>query len=207
MRRLVVLGGGGHGKVVADAAALQRAWSTIAFVDDRRAPGDRVEAWPVVGRFADVPALLSGDDTDVVVALGDNRMRVEWMRRLLAVQARLATVVHPTAIVSPCASIGAGTVLAAAAVVNPGARVGRAVIVNTGATVDHDCDVRDGVHLSPGVHLGGGVLVDEGAWVGIGASVRHGMRIGAGAMVGAGAAVVADVAPGTTVVGVPARPR
>jgi sugar O-acyltransferase (sialic acid O-acetyltransferase NeuD family) len=205
-RRLLVLGGGGHGKVVADAADRQGAWAEIAFLDDRCTPGERICDWPVVGRFADAPGLC-GPGTDFAIALGDNRARLDWSSRLLAAGGSLATVVHPHACVSRRATLGAGTVIAAGAVVNPGARLGRVVIVNTGATVDHDCEVGDGVHVSPGAHLGGTVRVGEGAWVGIGASVRHGTRIGAAATVGAGAAVVADVPAGETVVGVPARRR
>ena len=79
-------------------------------------------------------------------------------------------------------------------------------IVNTGATVDNHAAIGDHVHIAPGVHLGGQVRIGEGALVGIGAVVLPGVTIGAWSVVGAGAVVTADVPPGATVVGVPARP-
>lgn len=206
MERLVVLAGGGHGRVVADAALAQGPWCEIAFVEDRVIPEGHIDGWPVLGTFADVDA-LNASEYAFIVALGNNGMRLAWTQRLRSSARRLVTVRHPSATVSPRAQIGLGTVLCAGAIVGTGARIGLAVIVNTAATVDHDCVIGDGVHLSPGAHLGGGVEIGEGAWIGIGASVRHGIRIGAGAIVGAGAAVVADVPAGVTVMGVPARPR
>ena len=204
MTRLAVAGAGGHAKVVADAA-LASGWSDVAFYDDNLAPHSQVGPWVVAGSISDLLAGVSPPD-GVIVAVGDNAVRLELQRKLEGAGLRVVSVIHPAAVVSTHASIGAGSVILAGAVVNASACLGRGCIVNTCASVDHDCLLADGVHVSPGAHLGGGVAIGSASWIGIGASVKQGVRIGARVVVGAGGAVVSDVPDGTTVVGVPARP-
>ena len=200
MRTLAILGGGGQGRVVADCAEAL-GWQVSIF-DDRQASA--VGPWTVSGTGVDLLARLDQFE-GVVVGIGANVTRLDWLRRLTAAGARPATLIHPAAAVSPHTQIGPGSVVLAAVVLNIGARIGAAVILNSACTVDHDCDLGDGVHISPGAHLAGGVTVGEGGWIGIGAAVREGMTIGAGAMVGAGAVVVKPVPAGLTVIGAPAR--
>lgn len=209
--RLLIWGGGGHGAVVADAARCA-GHAVVGFVDADPGKLGRVAepggARVVCSEDELLQAIAGGGPlpqgcTAVALGIGDNRRREQAAVRL---GARLAPpVVHPAAVVSPSASIGAGTVVFARAVLNPAASLGRAVIVNTGAIVEHDCVVADGAHLSPGAVLAGGVRVGTRSWVGAGATVIQGIRIGAGSIVGAGAVVIRDVEDGVTVVGVPAR--
>lgn len=202
MKSLAILGAGGHGRVVADCAQMA-GWAAItAFDDSLSAAGD--SPWQPEGTGADLASRLS-EFEGVVVAIGDNTIRLDWQRRLIAFGARVVSLIHPAATVSSYASLGAGTVVFAGAIVNIGARLGQAVIVNTGATIDHDGDLADGVHVSPGAHLAGGVRVGESSWVGIGAAVREGVCIGSRVRVGAGAVVVKNIDDGLTVVGNPAR--
>ena len=198
MTRLLVLGAGGHGRVVADSAGRMGVWGCVAFLDD--GGGDSV-----IGRCDDLEQLVQEGDA-CVIAIGDNARRMTMLKKVKDLGVPVATVVDPSAAVSDGAVLGKGTVVLPRAAVNTGAKLGSGCIVNTGATVDHDCVLGDGVHVSPGAHLGGDVSVGEGTWIGLGASIRHGACIGERAMIGAGAAVVADVASDTTVVGVPARP-
>lgn len=203
MSRLAILGASGHGKVVADAA-IAAGWSDIAFFDDRWPEARMIGPWPVLGT---TDALRNGhrDFDGLVVAIGDNRTRLRKQRELAADGLTFVSVAHPSAVVSPHARIGLGSVVLAGSVVGAFAVIGIAGIVNTGATIDHDGRLGDGVHVSPGAHLGGDVVVGEGAWIGIGAAIRHGISVGANAVVGVGAAVVKDVAEGFVVGGVPAR--
>ena len=204
MKRLALLGASGHGKVVADSA-LAAGWSTVHFFDDAW-PGVEVNgAWPVAGGTAELLARLPEFD-GVLVSIGDAAIRLRKHLALLQAGARMISVVHPRAWVSPHAGLGLGSVVMPGAVINADAILGQACIVNTGASVDHDCRLADAVHASPGAHLSGDVHVGEGSWIGVGASVRQGVRIGAGVMVGAGAVVVKAVPDGLTVVGCPAAP-
>ena len=138
--------------------------------------------------------------------VGDNRPRRRLFELGLAHGLTPVSVVHPSAVNSQWATIGAGTVICPMAVVNAGALIGDNVIINTGAIVEHDCEIADHVHVATGSRLCSTVNVGEGAHIGAGATVRQGLRIGEGAIVGAGAVVIREVGPWSVVVGVPARP-
>ncbi|MEX0955345.1 MAG: acetyltransferase [Rhizobiaceae bacterium] len=202
---ILILGCGGHGRVVADAAS-SAGIATIAFLDDAGWQREVSAPFEIVGPFS---ALLEAREKwkRAIIALGDNDRRSELFTEVDAAGYEISNVVHPGAWVSMRATLGRGVFVAAAAAVSIGAEISDAAIINTGATIDHDCVIGRAAHISPGAHLGGDVIVGERAWIGIGASVKHGVRIGNGAIVGAGAAVVNDVEAGATVVGVPARAR
>ena len=204
MSGLLVIGAGGHGRVVADAAEESAAWNRIAFLDDRFPEVEDSGGWPVVGVATPSERWLS-EFPAVIVAVGDNRIRLQLARRFAKLGYKVPNVVHPTAYVGRRVEIGAGSVLLAQSAINVGARVGEACIVNTAAVIEHDCVLGDGVHVSPGAALAGAVDIGDCAWVGIGASVKQEVRIGADAIVATGAAVVRDVAVGRTAGGVPAR--
>ncbi|MEB3234417.1 MAG: NeuD/PglB/VioB family sugar acetyltransferase [Cyanobacteriota bacterium] len=196
---LLILGGGGHGRVVAEMAA-DLGISDLAWLDDNPAAAD------VLGPLARcAEPELRHRYGQALVAIGRAPLRLQWLAQLQQLGFACPVLVHPTAWVSPSAQLEAGTVVMPQAVVMAGARLGQGCIVNTSASVDHDCDLADGVHVCPGAHLAGGVSVGRGSWIGIGASVIQGRRIGSAVTVGAGAAVVHDLADGVTAAGVPAR--
>ena len=201
--RLLVFGAGGHGRVVADAAEAGGRWSEIAFVDDKY-PSLLVSGdYPVVGASSDIFSLQKSWDA-MVIAVGDNKLRLELQQKASSHGFAIATIVHPSAQIARQVAIGEGSVVLANAVINTGSRLGKGVILNTSATIDHDGMVGDGVHISPGAHLAGGVVVADNAWVGIGAVIINGINIGEDATVAAGASVIRDVAAGQVVAGVPA---
>lgn len=203
--RLAILGASGHGKVIADAAE-QLGWKTINFFDDAWPGIEENGPWSVKGNTEALIASLSAFD-GVVVGIGNNRIREDKQSKLALAGAKLVSVIHPAAVISPHASIGAGSVVFANSVVNPCAVVGAGVIVNTGAVVEHDCVVGDFAHISPNAVLAGGVTVGHQTWVGACASLRQLISIGEGSIVGMGAVVTKDVEPGLTVLGNPARTR
>ena len=196
LSRLMILGASGHGKVVADCAA-KNGYREIVFLDDAEGLTD-CGGWPVVGKCADVNKL----DGKVIVAIGNAGIRRKLQESVEP--ARLATLIHPAAVVSR-ALIGPGSVVLVGAVVNPGAEIGAGCILNTCCSVDHDCQIGDYAHIAVGAHVAGGVTVGDGTWIGAGAVVSNNIRICGGCMIGAGAAVVKDICETGTYVGVPAR--
>jgi sugar O-acyltransferase (sialic acid O-acetyltransferase NeuD family) len=197
---IVVIGAGGHAKVV--ISLLQAAKHTISMVldDDPRKWGTSLLGVPIRGP---ITRLVEVADQPGIIAIGDNATREEiadeWR------QIDWLTAVHPTAYVHSSVQLRPGVVVCAGAVIQPDAFVGAHAIVNTAATIDHDCVVQDYAHLAPGVHLAGGVRIGEGALLGIGSMVIPGRSIGEWTTVGAGGVVVSDLPARATAVGVPAR--
>lgn len=199
--RLAILGAGGHGRVVAESAAAL-GWSISFFDDDRT--GD-VDGWPIIGNSVVLTVKAVGFD-GVIVGIGTNRLRLEWMDRLAVAGAQLATIIDATSYVSRSASLGQGSFLAPGSIVGVGATLGAGCIINTSASVDHDCCLADGVHLSPGARLSGAVTIGQASWLGTGSAVRNNVVIGRDVIVGVGGVVIGDIGDDQTVIGVPARP-
>jgi UDP-perosamine 4-acetyltransferase len=208
--RCVILGGGGHARVLIDA--LQQTADVIVhaiLVPDESLWGGHIFGVPVLGDDSLLPGLREQGVDSFVVGLGsvgDHRPRQRLFQYGLALGFQVLTVRHPTAILSPHVQWGCGCQFLPGCIVNAGAVLGENVIINTGAIVEHDCRIGDHAHLATGARLSGTVQVGKGAHIGSGATVRQGITIGEHAIVGAGAVVVANVPPGVTVVGVPARP-
>lgn len=203
MTRCAIIGASGHGKVVAELAELN-GYQEVVFFDDRWPKLTEVEQWSVKGNLEKLLATASSFDL-TVVAIGNNKVRLEKQKKLSLAGAKFSVLVHPNATISKYSQVGGGTVVMANAVINSFVNVGEACIVNTASTIDHDCHLADGVHVSPGCNLAGGVTVGEGTWIGIGSQVKQLISIGSGVMVGAGATVVSNVADLQTVVGTPAQ--
>jgi sugar O-acyltransferase (sialic acid O-acetyltransferase NeuD family) len=206
---LLILGAGGHAKVVAETALTSGVASRIAFLDDRCTgpePWPPVLGWPVMGPLAlSLQAGTLAQFDAAVVAIGHAATRLHWIHQLQAAGYHLPVLMHPTAWVSPSAQLGPASVVFAQAVVQAQAVIGTGAIFNTGCSVDHDARLADGVHICPGARLAGAVHIGPRSWIGIGASVIQRVRIGSDVTVGAGAAVVRDLPDGVTAVGVPAR--
>ncbi|MER2560516.1 MAG: acetyltransferase [Myxococcaceae bacterium] len=202
-RTVYIYGASGHGKVIAEMV-LASGDEVGGFIDDGIAVGTPVLSSLVLGGFE----ALSDQPRDawVALAIGANRVRERVGQRIAAAGFRLATIVHPSAVVSPSASLGPGTVVMATAVVNAEARVGAGVILNTRSVTEHECVVGDYAHISPGATLGGQARVGARSHVGLNASVIHLGVVGDDVTVGAGACVVRPIDSNVTVVGVPARP-
>lgn len=199
MPGLLILGAGGHGRVVADAALCSGQWARV-FASDRDASRCQGE---LIAGVAALPLDVARTQSSCVhVAIGSAAARE---KEAAGLDAPLTTVIHPRAAVSPHASLGDGCFVGAQAVVGPCAVLGRCVIVNHGAVVDHDVSVGDFSHVAPLAALGGGVHVGKRVLIGSGASVRPGLRIGDDVVIGAGAAVCEDLSEPGSYAGVPAR--
>ena len=203
MRGLAILGASGHGKVVAEIAELT-GWDDVCFFDDAF-PSVKVNRnWSVKGTTEDLVTNMEGFSA-VIVAIGDNQIRLDKSKYLLSKGFKLATLIHPSSVVSKYAKIEVGTVVMAGAVINPFACIGLGSIINTACSIDHDCMIADGVHISPGAHIAGGVSIGEMSWLGIGCAVKQGVEMGTSVTVAAGAAVITDIPNNALVKGVPAK--
>jgi len=206
VRRLLLIGDGGHAKVVRDIALAGGQYELAAVLDDRYAdPAAGADGLPR-GPVALAARMLAEDeDLRVFVAIGSGTVRRKVAGSLGIEPDRFALLIHPRAVVSGDASLAPGTAVMPGAVVNAGARIGAHAIVNTGAVVEHDCVIGDYAHVSPNAALAGGVDVGAGAHIGIGASVIQGLTVGEWSTLGAGAVAVRDIPAGCTAAGVPAR--
>lgn len=194
---MYLFGASGHGKVIKDILNANGI-KVEAFVDDN----------PNVNECGGRPVMHDATGlSPMIVSIGVNRIRKMIVERLKAnnPDIKFATAIHPSAVISPSAKIGEGTVVMAGAVINADAVIGNHCIVNTGATVDHDCKIGDYCHIAPGVNISGATHVGEGTWVGVGSCVIQCLNIGKNCMIGAGSVVVKDIPDNVTAFGCPAK--
>lgn len=200
----LIIGAGGHGKVIADMM-LRQGMQVIGFVDDDPSTiGHSILNLPVLGKTLQWRDFAPDG---MVVAVGNNTIRQKIIERLEQdTSPPWITVIHPNAVIANSVQIGEGTVILAGAVINVDTRVGKHSIINSGATVDHDGRIGNFVHIAPGVNLAGGVSIGKGTLMGIGSHAIPYSTIGEWVTVGAGATVIDDIADKLTVIGTPARP-
>lgn len=202
---LIILGAGGHAKVLIDALGTA---AIIGLTDrDPAKAGLRVLGVPVIGTD-DALVQYAAGTVELVNGLGTVRagsQRQALFTRYQSKGYRFATVVHRAAVIAREVVLGEGAQVMAGAILQPGCEIGENTLINTRAAVDHDCRIGRHVHIAPAAILSGGVEVEDLAHIGAGATVIQGIRIGAGSTVGAGAVVVRDVRAGVTVLGVPAK--
>lgn len=203
---IVIIGAGGHGRIVLDILREAAEHSVAGFIDANPALwGTCVDGVKVLGDIALLPKLAERNIGGAIVAIGDNLVRMTYARKVLSAGLKLVNAIHPSAVISATAALGCNIVVAAGAIICTGASVGDSTIINSGAVVDHECVIEEAVHLAPGVKLAGRVTVETAAFVGLGACVLPCLKVGTRAIVGAGAVVIRDVPPGAKMVGVPAR--
>lgn len=198
MNRLIIIGAGGHGKVIADLA-VKNDYKNICFLDDQTV-GDCV-GFPIIGKTEEAKRLNDGK-TDFVIAIGSNAIRKELAEKY---DVNWVTLIHPSAQIGINVTVEKGTVIMANAVVNAAAVIGKHCIINTGAIIEHDNVIEDYVHISPKVALGGTTRIGALSHIGIGAALRNNINICANCVIGAGAVVIKDIEQSGTYVGVPVR--
>lgn len=193
-KEVVVIGAGGHGKVIADI--IKKSGDIFAgFLDDGDISGDML--------LGKVEECRKYSDKWFIIAIGNNEVRAKMAESYP--ELKYYTAIHPSAAIGENCCIGDGSCVMANAVINPSAIVGKHCIVNTNSTVEHDCALEDFVHISPGAILCGTVIVGNKTHIGAGAVVRNNLKITSGCTIGIGAAVVNDITETGIYVGVPAK--
>lgn len=201
MKKLIIIGASGHGKVLADIA-YKNEYEIIEFLDDdlsKRTNGK----YKVVGTTNDIDKYIN--QYDFIVGIGDNVIRKKYCEILSSQNIELAILIHPSAIIDPTVVIGSGTVIMANAVINANTTIGKCNIINTASTLDHDCFIGDFVHISPGVHIAGNVHIGNNNWIGVGSSIINNLNICSDVIVGAGTTLIHDIKEPGTYVGIPLR--
>ena len=202
MKQLVIVGAGGHGKVVLDGALIS-GWAIWGLVDDDSDKvGSAMTGYEIKAGTAIFLELIP-ENIAAVIAVGSNVTRAGLYQKF-SIHLEIVSVIHPAATISDSATIGADTVIIPGAVVNAEVRLGEGVIVNTNSSIDHDCRLGDFAQVSPGATICGSVSLGKGTFIGAGATILPGLTVGNGAIVAAGAVVTKDVSRGATVKWVPA---
>lgn len=201
---VVIIGAGGHAKVIIDMLEERREFELAGCVSSE--PGIRtVLDVPVLGGDEALPGILSSGVRQAFIAIGENRLRAALTLHAVDLGFSIVNAVSRHAVISGRAKLGTGIAIMPGAIINVDTIVGDGAIINTGATVDHDCRIGAYAHIGPGTNLAGTVVVGEGAFLGAGSCVIPGRTVGAWSTVGAGSVVVRDVAERVTAAGVPAR--
>jgi sugar O-acyltransferase (sialic acid O-acetyltransferase NeuD family) len=201
---IVVIGGGGHAKVL--ISVLKKAGYTVRGYTDREDRGS-VLGVRYLGKDGVLIEVLR-KCAMAIVGIGKidaSPMRLSLQNEIAALGFDFPAVCSPHAVVNEEVSLGAGTAVFDGAVISSGTQIGRACIINTSSTVEHDCRIGENVHIAPGVTLGGGVRLGDHCMVGAGANIIQSINICASCLIGAGATVVRDLSIPGTYAGNPAR--
>lgn len=197
-KEVVIIGAGGHGKVIADIIE-KSGDKIVGFLDDGTTQKE-IFGYPILGKSADYNKFK---DKEFIIAIGNNLVRKKIACEYSGM--RFYTAIHPSAVISRGVVIGEGTCIMAGCVINANAKIGKHAIINSGSVVEHDNNISDFVHLSPGAVLCGTVSVGECTHIGAGVTVKNNVSITGETVIGVGAAVVNDIEMPGTYCGVPAK--
>lgn len=201
--RVILIGNGGHSRVIQDMIRAHSHIKIYAILDDRNESESLINGI-IHAPLSSLDRLLESD-TKIIVAIGSNQVRRTIVERLNLSSETFLSVVHPSAIISPSAVIGNGTVIMPSTVVNANTIVGDHCIVNTGALIEHDNRVSSYSHISPNATLTGNVTVGEGVHIGASATIIPGIEIGEWSIIGAGSTVIRNIPSNSKAVGSPTR--
>ena len=208
MERIIIIGGGGHARVLINMVNLSAEFEIIGILDPHLDVGIKISGVPVLGNDDLLEELYKKGIKHACIAIGstrDNSKRKMLYEIVKQIGFSVPSFTHPQAIISKDVKISEGVQIMAGAIMQPGSLVEENAIVNTGSIVEHDCIVGQHVHICPGVVISGGCEIQGGTFIGSGATVIHGIKIGENATVAAGSVVVKDVPAGSQVMGVPAK--
>lgn len=208
MKKIILLGGGGHARVLIDLIRGCSEYDIAGVLDSQVEKGAKVSGIRVLGKDDMLTELFDTGVRDVCIAVGsikDNSKRRMLYEKVKQIGFSVPALIHPKAVIAGDLQISEGVQIMAGAVIQTGSSISENTIINTGAVIDHDNKIGRHVHICPGAVVSGGCIINDSAFIGAGATVIQGIRIGKDAVVAAGSVVIKDVPGGSTVIGVPAK--
>ncbi|MDQ0362003.1 acetyltransferase [Breznakia pachnodae] len=205
MKSLLIWGTGDQGLVTLDAAIEMNCYAKIDFLMIKEKHNCKITGYQIYDEDEINLDVLLDSYHEVIVATGDNQVREEKIKQVIRRGVKLATIIHPTAVISRMAVVEIGTTILPNALINAKAHIGTGCIVNTGSIIEHGCTICDYVNVSPNAAIVGNCKIGRKTWMGIGSVVIHNIEIGENVIVGAGSVVIKDIPSNMTVVGIPAK--
>jgi len=208
MKKIVLLGAGGHSKVLIETILSCNKNYEIVLLDDKFSSNKSIKilGYPIIGKLKKIFDIdFQKKYKEALVSLGDSSLRIKWINTLLQLRYDVPSFIHSTAYFSSYSSIGSGSVVFAKAVVQSDVKLGKGVILNSNSIIEHDGLVGDGSHICPGVSIAGSVKIGKLSFIGIGASIKQDIYIGDNVVVGAGSVVLRNIDDHKVAFGVPAK--
>lgn len=208
MKEIIIIGAGGHAKVIIDIILQRKKFFNDKLVvkgilDDTFEGKKEKELFgiPIIGKINKISELSS--NLHYIIAIGNNDTRKKISQNYKDI--KYITLIHPKAIIGENVSLEVGTVVMAGSIVNSYTKIGKHCIINTGSVIEHDNIIKDYVHISPRATLCGGVIVEEETWIGAGSTIIQGLIIGRKSIIGAGAVIIRNIQNFSKIVGNPAK--
>ena len=204
MKKIIIIGSGGHSRVIVDTLE-QLGLAIHGIVDlNYKDEKEKIFGYEIIGDIS-VLESLNPNDYNVVLAIGENNKREEYFLRIENYGFSIASIIHPTAVLSKKVNIGNGVFINAGAIINAGVEIGDNTIINTGSIIEHEVKIKENCHICPGVKIAGRVIIGKNTFVGIGTSIIDYITIDESATIGAGSVIIKNVEKYSKVAGVPGR--
>lgn len=203
MKKILLIGYSGHGKITAEAAISMGL--NIDGYFDLVEQHDNPFNVKYLGIESEKRIQDYSKAHDFAIGIGQNQLRKKIACQILACGGQIISIVHAKSYVSPTAELQNGVLIGANATVCTSARIQNGAIINTASIIEHDCEVGAYTHIAPGAVLSGGVKVGSGAFVGANAVIKQGITIGDDTIIGAGAVVLENIPKESVYVGNPAK--
>ena len=207
MKKLIVYGAGEFGSLIANVLSYHDDLQIVAYGDDDpQKSADHIDGTPVFGQEDLLDFAKQNNIKLAITAIGNNNVRAEKFNLLKNTGFQMISIVHPQALIDTKVSYGDNVIIEMGTAIHTHSKIGNNVFLGGEALIGHHNIIGDHVLVGGNVSFGGSVVVEDYVSLGVGASIKPGIRLGKGSVIGVGAAVIKDVEPGTTVVGVPAKP-
>lgn len=200
-KKLLIIGCGDHGVVAANTALLENKWNEICFLDDKKK--DKYKKYKIVGKAKDFKKFIPFWD-NYFISIGDNLVRKKFFKTI-SNKKKIINIIHPSVSIGQNFIMGNGNIILSNSVISDNVNIGDANIINNLCSIDHDCKLKNFIHISPGVNIAGNVNINSETWIGLGSNIINNIVIGKSVTVGAGSLVLKSIKSNKKVFGVPAK--